>query len=294
MDEALFFLNGALIFYLLRLLAGGLGWGSGIHIHITGRVLEQIRRRREHRPEHELVLAHPSAFYYGNIAADIINFKNYGGVKNHCHNWNIQERLWSRAESDLERAFVLGYLCHLACDVVAHNQFIPYHRVRGLPPAILGHAYWEALADATVTDEEWEIVSQLRHDKSLHTNDRLVWEAVRWRALPTRYNKWIFNNILLLNLRRSWRDFVRLARGRARRFPLDSEFFRHCITRCTHDVLNVFDADRLAVLKLRDPTGRAALRHARLLRRELILKHGRGAEARTVSRRLARESYWVF
>lgn len=272
----------------------GLAWGSGIHIHITEKVLEQVRRRREPRPEHQLVLSHTSAFYYGNIAADLINFKDYGGVKNHCHNWNIHERLWSRAENDLERAFILGYLCHLASDVVAHNHFIPYHRVRGLPPALLGHAYWEALGDATVTDEEWEIVARLRHDKSLHQNDRLVWESVQKRALPIRYNKWIFNNILLLNLRRSWRDFIRSARGRAKRYPLDSQFFHHCLTRCIHDSLSVFDDEHLAVLKLRDPTGRDALRHARLLRRELILHHGRGAEARTASRRLAREAYWVF
>src|SRR5262245_37826704 len=96
----------------------GLGWGPGIHIQLTRKVLSQIRASLHQTPEHKLVLDHPDAFFYGNIAADLINFKNYGGMKNHCHNWNIQERLSLLAETSLERAFVLGYLCHLAADVV--------------------------------------------------------------------------------------------------------------------------------------------------------------------------------
>ncbi len=280
--------------FVLCLLAIGLGWGPGIHIQLTQRILDQIRRRRDSRPEHRIVLAHTDAFFYGNIAADIVNFKNYGGVKNHCHNWNIQERLQALAHTDLERAFILGYLCHLAADVIAHNHFIPYHFVCGLPPRFLGHAYWEALADAAVTDEEWEIVSDLRYDKDLHQNDRLIWNAVRRRVLGTRSNKWIFNNILLLNLRRSWRELIRLARTRRARYPLDGEFFQHCLTRCLHDMMCVFETERLSLLKVRDPTGREALRGARILRRDLRITHDSVLSARRASRRMAREAYWGF
>ncbi|MGH9362083.1 MAG: zinc dependent phospholipase C family protein [Thermoanaerobaculia bacterium] len=274
--------------------ARGLAWGPGIHIQLTRRVLEQLERRREPAPLHKVVLAHADAFYYGNIAADIINLKNYGGVKNHCHNWNIEDRLEALARTDLERAFVLGYLCHLAADVIAHNHFIPYHVVHGLPPRLLGHAYWEALADAEVTDEEWDIVADLRHDRTLHANDKLIWSAVRWKALGHRSYKWIFNNILLLNLRRSWRELIRAARSRRGRHPLDAEFFHHCRTRCVHDMLAVFEREKLSLLKLRDPTGRAALRAARVLRRDLLLEHGSHEGAKTASRRLAREAYWGF
>lgn len=288
---ALFLLITAAAVFLA---ARGFAWGPGIHIQLTRRVLDQIRKRREPRPEHKVILEHTDAFFYGNIAADIVNFKGYGGVKNHCHNWNIKERLEALARSDLERTFIYGYLCHLAADVVAHNHFIPYHLVRGIPPRFLGHAYWEALADAEVTDDEWDIVAELRHDKTLHKNDRLIWSAVRWRALGIRSNKWIFNNILLLNLRRSWRELIRTAHSRERRYPMDTEFFRHCWTRGVHNMLAVFENERLSLLKLRDPTGRAALRGARLLRHEIIMRHGLQEEARAVSRRLAREAYWGF
>jgi hypothetical protein len=227
------------------------------------------------------------------VAADIINFKNYGGMKNNCHNWNIDGRLRALAKTDNEGAFIQGFLCHLAADVVAHNHFIPFHKVRLLPPAFLGHAYWEALADACVDDEEWDLLADLRHDKQLHRNDRLVWQAVPRRALGSHSNKWIFNNILLLNLRRSWRELIRLARLRRGRYPIDAEFFRHCLAGCLKNMMDVFDDDRLVLLKLRDPTGRAALRASRLLRRELVLKHGPGEEGRRISLRMAREAYWV-
>lgn len=285
-------LAGLGVILFLALLARGLPWGPGSHIQLTLDTLEGIRQRRVRTQEQDLVLAHTDAFLYGNVAADIVNFKNYGGMKNHCHNWNIQERLQARAQSDMERVFILGYLCHLAADVIAHNHFIPYHNVRGIPPLVLGHAYWEAMADATVPDEEWNLLAELKRNKALHQNDRLVWEAVRWRALGTRSNKWIFNNILLMNLKRSWRELVRLARLRRNRHPLDMEFLRHAWKGCLRNMIDVFDKDRLAVLKLRDPTGRAALRGARRLRKELVLRYGRTPEAAMVSRRLAREAYW--
>src|SRR5258705_2727281 len=97
----------ALLAPALVLAVRGLGWGPGIHIQLTQRVLEQVAKRREPREAERLVLAHKDAFYYGNIAADIVNFKNYGGVKNHCHHWNIQDRLNALASSDFERACVL-------------------------------------------------------------------------------------------------------------------------------------------------------------------------------------------
>ncbi len=271
-----------------------LSWGPGLHTQLTRRVLEMVRCLREPSPSHRLVLAHPQSFLYGNIAADLVNFKNYGGMKNHCHNWNIQERLETRARTDRERAFILGYLCHLAADVTAHNHFVPYHLVHGVPPIILGHTYWEALADAGVTDEEWEIVAGLRSDRSLHQDEKLIWRTVRWRALGARSNKWIFNNILLVSLRQPWREMVRRADARQGRYPIDREFLDHCRTGCIHNMMAVFDPARLSALKLRDPTGREALRGARRMRRELIAQFGSAVGAREPSRKQARLAYWSF
>jgi hypothetical protein len=68
------------------------------------------------------------AFEYGNIAADIINFKAYGGAYTHCHRWEIVDEMRALSTSKRQEAFVAGYLSHLAADTIAHNHC-------ALPPA---------------------------------------------------------------------------------------------------------------------------------------------------------------
>ncbi|MBI4582630.1 MAG: zinc dependent phospholipase C family protein [Planctomycetes bacterium] len=269
-------------------------WGPGMHIHLGRSLLQRLRRSPKPSVEQQLVLYHPDHFYYGNIAADIINFKNFGGIKNNCHNWNIHERLLSEVTTDTERAFVLGYLCHLAADVIAHNHFVPFHLLHKLPPRYLGHPYWEAVADGTVGDEDWNIIAALKRNRRLRRNDRLIHRAVRRKALGMRSNKWIFNNITLISLRKAWREFIRKAHQRERRYPLHGEFFKACWTRCFEDMLKVFDADQLLILKLQDPTGRGALRGALHLRRELLRHHPDAAEARRYSIPMAHTVYYAF
>ena len=276
---------------LVGWMARGLAWGPGTHVHLTRHILDALARYKKPAAEHLLALEHPKSFLYGNIAADVINFKNFGGLKNHCHHWSMHERLVDQAETDADGAFILGYLCHLAADVVAHNHFVPYHLVAGLPPRVLGHAYWEAIADARTTDEEWEVVAAMRDDRALHHHDRLVWSAVRHRALGPRSNKWIFNNILLLSLRSSWRELVRAAHRRRTRHPLDRELLHEALGVCHHNMLAVFDSSKLAVLKLLDPTGRAALHGVSVLRREILAHPHRRRDLAELSRRLARSAY---
>jgi hypothetical protein len=278
---------------LAALLAGAAGcsWGPGTHIQFTGEVLRRFRRRKSLNREQALVVRHYQPFLYGNIAADIINFKAYGGVKNHCHNWNIHERLLALARDEAAEAFILGYLCHLAADIVAHNHFVPYHLVYNFPPRILGHAYWEAVADSKVSDVDWHTVDGLKRNRAIHEYDRIVHRAVRWRALGLRSNKWIFNNILLINCRRNWRELIRSVQGSARIHPMDEDFHRLCRFASLRQMLGVFHVRRLALLKVSDPTGRVALQGSLRLRRELLRDYGERLKARDISRSLARAAY---
>jgi hypothetical protein len=266
-------------------------WGPGTHIQLTADVLRRFRRMKKPRPDQELVIRHYQPFLYGNIAADIINFKAYGGIKNHCHNWNIHERLEEHARDDAARAFLLGYLCHLAADIIAHNHFVPFHFVHDCPPRFLGHAYWEAIADSHVSDADWHTVDKLKKNKSIHQYDHMVHRAVKRRALGLRSNKWIFNNILLINCRQSWRTMIRGFQSSARIHPLNAEFHRLCRAASLRQMLAVFHAHRLALLKAHDPTGKTALQGAVRLRRELLRDHPDRRKAREVSRALARAAY---
>jgi len=274
----------------LALIAGS-WWGPGTHIQLTREILGRFRRRKSLNTRQSLVLHHSRAFFYGNIAADIINFKAYGGFKNHCHNWNIQERLEAQAGDDASRAFTLGYLCHLAADIIAHNHFVPYHLVYNFPPRLLGHAYWEAMADSGVSDPEWHAVDSFKQSRLLHRFDHMVHRAVRRRALSLRSNKWIFNNILLINCRQSWRQVIRNVQLGARKHPLDERFHHACRMASLRMMLAVFYPRRLALLKAHDPRGKDAILRARRLRRELLRDFGVRSKARDVGKALAHAAY---
>ena len=66
-------------------------WGPGTHISLATRL---VTERRDEIPRDKLALLdrYPNDFLYGNIAADIITMKKFGGIDNHCHNWNIHQR----------------------------------------------------------------------------------------------------------------------------------------------------------------------------------------------------------
>src|SRR5690606_18658884 len=134
------------------------------------------RRRREMLPRDvaNLLSEEKAAYYYGGLAADIINFKAYGGDYNHCHRWTIIEQMSELAETPRQEAFVLGYLTHLAADTIAHNHFVPYHLARYARTKGLGHLYWEMNADRFVKDTNWDLVAWLKSDSELDELDDLV------------------------------------------------------------------------------------------------------------------------
>ena len=75
-----------------------------------------LRRRKEMLPRDvaKLLDEERDAYLYGNLAADIINFKGFGGAYSHCHRWQIIDDMRGIAKTPREEAFILGYLSHLA------------------------------------------------------------------------------------------------------------------------------------------------------------------------------------
>ena len=84
-----------------------LAWGPGNHLEFAERV---HRRRRELLPSSvaKLLGEHKRPYLYGNIAADIINFKNFGGHYNHCHRWTIVDDMRARARTAWNRSMRAG------------------------------------------------------------------------------------------------------------------------------------------------------------------------------------------
>ncbi len=199
-----------------------LPWGPGNHLEFATRV---YRARRKLLPSAtaRLLREERAAFLYGNIAADIINFKGWGGHYNHCHRWTIVREMRERSRTNTEEAFVLGYLSHLAADTIAHNHFVPYHLARYARTKALGHLYWEMRADHYVPESRWRIIGELKSDRRLDALDELVNRAVPRKALSMRANKLLFNHVLLVSERDSWRRGVERLHGLSGA-PLEPEF----------------------------------------------------------------------
>ncbi len=191
------------------LLLAGVTWGPGNHLEFEARVW---RRRKELLPPRvcTLISEERQAWQYGHIAADLINFKAFGGHYNHCHRWTIVEEMRELARSPAEQAFALGYLAHLAADTIAHNHFVPYHLARFARGRELGHLYWEMNADRFVADERWDVVSRLKDNPQLQSLDQLVNRTVPQKALSMGTNKLIFNHVLLVSERKRWRAGMEL------------------------------------------------------------------------------------
>ncbi len=236
------------LLFALALAAGLLaGWGPGTHLELEHRVWR--KRRTLPARARKLIEEQRPSFQYGNIAADIINFKAIGGPYGHCHRWSIIEAMRELATSAAEEAFVLGYLSHLAADTIAHNHFVPYHLARYARTRGLGHLYWEMSADRFVPRSRWDVVKGLRADTDLAQLDELVNRTVPKKALSMTTNKMLFNHVLLVSERETWR------RGVSRLHPITRLQLSKGFLRLFHDA-----ALERILLALR-PRGVSSLQH---------------------------------
>lgn len=264
---------------LVLLLAAGLPWGPGSHLEYALRTLRA--RRKLPAKTARLLREERAAYLYGNIAADIINFKGYGGHYNHCHRWTIVRDMQARAKSRAEEAFALGYLSHLAADTIAHNHYVPYHLARYGRSKGLGHLYWEMRADAFVPEGHWRLVTRLKQDRSLDVLDQLVNDAVPRKALSMRTNKLVFNHVLLIAERDRWRAGVARLNGMAGT-PLDEGFLETFRRAAAGRVRLALQPDGLEQLLHLDTNGKAAQKAAWDSRKRAL--------SRLSSRRRERES----
>jgi hypothetical protein len=231
-------------------------WGPGTHLEYAARV---HRRRGElSAGRAALVDGCREAFEYGNLAADIINFKAWGGHYNHCHRWTIVDEMRAHADSDRDEAFILGYLAHLAADTIAHNHFVPYHLARyRRGPKGLGHLFWELSADRFVDDQHWARIGELKRDDRLTELDELVNRTVARKALSMRTNKLLFDHVLLVSERDAWRSRMQRMLPRERT-GLDPELLERFRSAATERVMLALTEGGVEKLNQLDTNGKRA------------------------------------
>ncbi|MGC2061621.1 MAG: zinc dependent phospholipase C family protein [Thermodesulfovibrionales bacterium] len=165
-------------------------WGPLTHIYLGNElfslspllpaaVLEIIRRFRKD-------------FIYGNLMADIIIGKKYLPDDKSSHSWEVAFDLHKAAFTDQQKAFVYGYMSHLAADTVAHNIYT-------LDKKNLGHTVMEMKADCIIDKKYW--MQAVAIDRSVQVRNDLFLEHSLDRLLFSfKTNKRIFKGMVLLSV----------------------------------------------------------------------------------------------
>ncbi len=214
-----------------------------------------------------LVSNYPQDFLYGNISADIVVGKNMVEELKHCHNWKFGFRLREHAESDPQRAFACGYLCHLGADTIAHNHFIPEMMIRSFSTRTLRHIYWEMRFDALADKMVWQLPKKIARKVHIE-NDRLLDAMIEEAPLPFKTNKRIFSSMLNLQQVEQWRTMISHLSTRSK-WKLDKEFKDRYFNLALEAATEMLVKGEKSKCVTKDPTGKHALNTASFLRKKL-------------------------
>jgi zinc dependent phospholipase C len=245
-------------------------WTPGTHVVLGERILGSLDLLPQAIAD--LLRAFPYDFLYGSIAADTTMAKKFAPADRHCHAWHVGREVYELAPSDGLRAFGLGYLAHLAADVVAHNFFVPRQLVVTSSTRSVGHTWWEARVELLLG----EAVPAAARD--LIRLDHRLADAHLERVLsPTlfsvRTNRRLFRGMVLLTDSRPWQVGLQMAQDQSR-WELQHDLLDAHLDRATHYVRSVISDEASPVLRF-DPNGERAILESKSVRRDALRGHTR-------------------
>ncbi len=265
---------------LLLLPSTAWAWTPGTHVFLGDAILRHLTLLPS--PIAALLAAYPADFLYGSIAADTSIAKKYAEVGRHCHSWRVGLEIHDEAEPPALRAFALGYLAHLAADVVAHNFFVPRQLAVTSSTTSIGHSYWESRIDTHLGDP-WP-----RRARELLLLDHGVADAHLDRILsPTLFgtptNRRIFRGMVVVADSDSWQRIFQLVLEKSRWDLADAEVGRY-LARSFDYIVDLFERWDASEPFRFDPSGEAPLREAKRVRREARRQGGDVRAALTADR----------
>jgi len=267
----------ALCFLALLLLPdNAFAWGPASHVYFASQALDTLAALGI--PLAEVLVRFRTSFLFGSVAADMTIGKSFADEETHCHNWSVAFGLLDAAEDDPQRAFMWGYLCHLAADTVAHNYFVPHHLVAHADKRTMAHAYWEIRADALIPEPYWQRLAEIRAGDHRHS-ERLMAAGLVPTLFSHRVNRHLFHGMVRVVCRRRWRRVVDRVAARDPRgiTPMGLHPYQHAALTHTLELLRHGRGAR-CVQEL-DPTGHAALARADEARRRGPGRERRGERA---------------
>lgn len=245
-------------------------WTPGTHIHIGEAVLRSLVLLPAGTAA--LLRTFPQDFLYGSIAADTSMAKKYAPAGRHCHSWIVGFEIYERARDESLRAFALGYLSHLAADVVAHNFFVPRQLTVTSSTAALGHSYWESRFETHLGDaaaRRARDVILLDHSRADAHLDDILSPTI----FSTSTNRRLFRGMVHVTDSESWQRIYRVMAENSRWGLTRPEVETHLV-RSFEYVMDLLDRlDRSEAYQF-DPSGDEALRLAKRLRRSSMRRGG--------------------
>lgn len=241
-------------------------WTPGTHVYLG----EAVLRAPELLPPNvaELVRAFSYDFLYGSIAADTSIAKKYAVSGRNCHAWAVGLEIYEKARDEPLQAFALGYLAHLAADVVAHNYFVPYRLTVTSSTVALGHSYWEARFEThlgeRVSRRARELIL-LDHSRSDAHLDRILSPTI----FSTPTNRRIFRGMVRAADSDSWQRIFQLMSERSRWDLADIDVTGY-LGRAFDYVIDVLWRLDRSEPQSHDPSGHRALQMAKRVRREAV------------------------
>ena len=247
-----------------------LAWTPGTHIHLGEAVLRSLVLLPAGTAA--LLRTFPQDFLYGSIAADTSMAKKYAPTGRHCHSWAVGFEIYDRAQDEALRAFALGYLSHLAADVVAHNFFVPRQLTVTSSTSALGHSYWESRLETHLGEaapRRARDVILLDHSRADAHLDDILSPTI----FSTSTNRRLFRGMVHVTDSESWQRIYRIMAENSR-WGLTRSEVEVNLDRSFEYVMDLLDRlDRSEAYQF-DPSGDEALGLAKRLRRVSMRRGG--------------------
>ncbi len=272
--------TSAFLLFILATPSSAFAWGPVTHVALGMQVLATVIT-----PDHSLqaiLLNVPEVFLYGSLAPDIVQGRRLQSrLRRHSHNWSTGRGLLQTARSAEEKVFALGYLAHLAGDVIAHNFYLPARFVGRFESGIASHVYAEARFDSLYERDYGRMVSALM-DSDFSRLDAMLDRAIDTPLVPFRAHRRVFEGGL--KRIREWHAIFRALSSSESNERISKELFSD--TSCAAICGVVGDPEHAPACRF-DPMGTEALTSAMASRRNLYRLTKLGRAARATARELA-------
>lgn len=255
---------------LFLLPTGAAAWGPASHVHLGLQLLGSLDL---FPPDVAIVLArHGAEFLYGCIAADIPVGKSYAPEERHPHSWTVGRDLLGAAGDDPAlTACSLGYLCHLAADVGAHERFVPRRLLLTSSTRGLGHSYWEHRVDLSVGPEPARIAGALVLGWDHRRLDAHLDRTLDRTLLSFDASQRIFRSVVRIADNRRWQELFDGLVEQSRWQMGEPDARRYLAYAFELAAGYLADAGDSAAER-GDPTGGKAMARAKRIRRRILLE----------------------